>query len=195
MTSRAFTVSLALAAACLLGDNANAQTQAGGLTFGLSAGASRMSYTFDSFGPGQAGRSFDEAPYGLGTELHAGYMFSPSLAVLLSASGNETLDSDTSQIVHSLGLKFWPTSRLYLRGGLGTGRHVRQVTGGQEDGDWTFGFLVGAGYEFARPGKFALDVQVRYTRANQGAGSAAAHPISSVAVLLGSDFYLRRREP
>jgi hypothetical protein len=181
-------VLLAAAAACLVAGSAGAQPQAGGFTFGVSVGGAYLT----------CGESCDGSG-GLGSGLRIGYMFTPKLAVLVGTSGAETVsgDPDISHAHNGVAVKFWAVPRLWFQGGAGIGRLTKSRSDFSNleydieyQSDWSFTFMAGAGYEFVQLGKVAFDVQARYVWVDTDKGS-----VSNVAVLLGFDFYAKRRKP
>ena len=122
----------------------------------------------------------EQSPMTLGMAMQVGRMLTPRLALMLDthavAVGQADVEvagiSTTSVVqgVAAIALQYWPSERLWLKGGIGHGEAqgtvaVLDAFGGSVDlkaEETGFGMLLAAGYEIYQGGLFALDLHVRY---------------------------------
>ena len=126
------------------------------LGFGLGGGAISCEDCDDSLGAA-------------GGEFHIGGMLTPQLALLFDASVlihelENTNGATLSQVVNVGALQFWPTSRIWIKGGIGFGRMEVTDSEGYAVGRSEVGgaVMVAAGIELYQNSAFALDVQGRF---------------------------------
>lgn len=94
----------------------------------------------------------------LGGEFHVGAMANRRLAVLAEMSivgGDEK--SDGGLMLATIGVQYWPHERFWLKAGVGIGDSLDETS----DEERAWGTSVAAGYQVARKGRFAFDVQAR----------------------------------
>ena len=137
----------------------------------------------------------DYDPVAVGFDFHIGGMINPRLALLLEVWGQaQTLDADgTALLTQSLamvGLQYWVTPRLWLKGGIGAAALQVSYDNGysQQDEQIDEGGAVMAavGYELLTGRRFAMDLQLRI-----GAGTYQGinDQITSTTVGLGFNWY------
>jgi len=115
-----------------------------------------------------------------GLGMQVGWMLRPRLAVMLDTHGTAVGSSqiDATEVSSSVrvraliaaAMQWWPTERLWLRGGLGPAR-VEGVTAsvgivpsaGIEETKSGFGMTMVSGFELYQGSLFALDLHARYT--------------------------------
>ena len=93
-------------------------------------------------------------------EFHLGAMASPKLAVLAEVGivgGDDR--SHGGLLLATIGVQYWATERVWLKGGLGIGDALDDETARDSDRGW--GAAAAVGYEVARKGRFAFDIQAR----------------------------------
>lgn len=143
----------------------------------------------------------------LSVSVHAGYMVTPRLALIgeywsvrYNNRGSDwfpdSQDHAVLQHMATIGGQLWLTKRLYIRAGIGLGRHssdslytkpdvyesddgfLRAAQGmmGTESGSrTTAATTIGAGFEFAHTKNFAVDVQFRVGRTATNVDKFSVH--------------------
>jgi hypothetical protein len=96
--------------------------------------------------------------------FHVGAMAGPRVAVLADISavgggGDSVGDEGRGLGVLALGARFWPAERFWLQGGIGISAPLDSDFDTVSDRSWAG--IVGAGFEVAQKGRFAMDVQLR----------------------------------
>lgn len=94
-----------------------------------------------------------------GGDFHVGAMASRRLAILaeLSAVGGE--DHNDGLFLATIAAQYWPSERFWVKAGLGIGEPLEKEFDEANDRRW--GGIAAAGYEVARMGRFAFDLEVR----------------------------------
>jgi hypothetical protein len=156
---------------------------------------------------------------GLSYSGHVGWMVLPRVAVLLehwsisyNDRGTEWFDDSAEHLIAqrmtTIDGQVWIGSRLWLRGGVGVGKHVsdsryakpwlyddggnlRARTGAPIDepdhaGDWTPAVTGAIGYEWARNQRLALDVQLR---AGATRRPADEYQVYDTAIVFGASWF------
>ena len=118
--------------------------------------------------------------------FHLGGSVRPRLALAADIFGvthDEALEGRHSYQVLGM-LQFWPSSRLWIGGGLGYGQNEIVVGSTSEWGPEKFAFAFDAGFELVQRGKFALDLRGRY-------GRTSSTPVATehVVALVGFTWY------
>lgn len=167
-------------------------TERSGLMFGVSIGRGSIDVECDQCD------NVDALTEALSYTGHVGYMVTPSLAVVLehwavryndrgSEWFNDSADHLVAQQMNLLQGQLWIGKRLWIKGGLGYGKHISDSryanprwnmdddgtlrageagggnTGGEGESysEYAPAAMLGIGFEFARTTKFAVDVQLR----------------------------------
>lgn len=136
----------------LLGRDASAMDRRGYL-FGFSLGGG--TFSADTRAGSTGHRSF-------ALDLHTGTGITRNVAILFDgwALGSlEEDDADEAPIVgvDTVAVQVWPTSRLWLKGGLGLGEYLPPVG----DTQYGLGAMAAVGCELAQGDRFALDLAAR----------------------------------
>jgi len=99
-----------------------------------------------------------------GFSFHAGYAFSPRVALVLEAEIVGGVRSGFSSAQGGLVLRLWPTSRLWIEGGPASGdlRYGHERTVVEEFTDTGYGVRAGVGITVLQKPKWALDLEARY---------------------------------
>tara|TARA_R110002096_G_scaffold433887_2_gene653771 strand:- start:79345 stop:79959 length:615 start_codon:yes stop_codon:yes gene_type:complete len=98
-------------------------------------------------------------------ELHLGFMVTPQLALLVEGFGVSHTEQDItlSQSMGLLAAQYWVTPKLWIKGGLGSGRISVSNDAGEQLGvsEQGAGAMIAAGYEVYQGRAFAVDLSLR----------------------------------
>lgn len=140
------TLMLLLASGAGAEDSAGAPDQREGFLIGFSLG-------FGAVFPCDTCADF-------GGEFHVGAMASRRLAVLADLSAVDSVESrNGGLLLATIGAQYWVSERFWVGGGLGIGEPFDDYPVQESDRRW--GGIAAAGYEVARKGRFAFDIQTR----------------------------------
>lgn len=111
------------------------------------------SYISGGFGAGQLTPSCDTGCFGdamnaNGIQLVAGWHIGPNLRIEVGAQRLQTTGVRSHASITWAGAAVYPTSRLFVRGGVGQVSMGIEDTVGVSEGKGAPGFMVGAGYDF-----------------------------------------------
>jgi hypothetical protein len=149
------------------------------------------------FGFGLGGGSFNVGACeacdkfnGPAVDFHVGGMLTPRWGLVLDLSGVADRLPGDRMLVHSLstlGLQYWPASRLWLKAGLGLGRLAEVDDQGKKTTNRESGgaFMLAAGLELIQSRSFVLDVQLRGAAVDYDRNET----VSTGALMLGINFY------
>lgn len=184
-----------------------------GLMLGASVG--RGSIDIDCDTCGNVGAITEALSY----SLHAGLMVTPSAAVMLehwtirwNDRGSEWFDDSAQHLVAqritTVSGQLWFGKYVWVRGGLGVGRHIsdsryarvegepdgvlRSSTGGgsstpdTDNGGWSPAASLAVGFEFAHTTTFAADVQLRVGTTRRDADEYQVH---NTGLMFGASWY------
>ncbi len=104
----------------------------------------------------------EECPSGA-LDFFVGAMMNPNVAILvdfgLIGNGDDAFTQSGRDIgAMTIGVRVWPSERLWLQGGVGIGEGLNDEFD-TEKTSWAG--VAGIGYDFVRKGRFSLDLRVR----------------------------------
>jgi hypothetical protein len=123
-------------------------------------------------------------------ELHLGGMLTPRLAIMGDFWFNlhpiPDYDATTRHSLYMAALQFWPTDKLWLKGGLGPSTMtVSDNYSGYGNAETGFGIMGAGGLELLQAGNFALDAQIRLGRGFYSIGG----DVFVWALMIGANWY------
>jgi hypothetical protein len=97
--------------------------------------------------------------------IHLGGMVAPNLALMWDGSGvakhDEYIDATLVNAVNTFAVQYWPTSMVWIKGGIGFGRLTLSSRSDRLESDTKPAVLAAAGVEVLQTRSFALDLSVR----------------------------------
>ena len=148
-----------------------------GFIIGLSVGPGAMQLSDGSGSAGFEGTAFD---------LHLGGMLNPRTALMFDSFGvsSKVGHLDLTHVVSTIAVQYWPTSRSWVKGGIGMGTLglAEPVMGGARDGVNGGALLAALGYELNHGRAFTIDAQLRLTVARYDAGNTVTGQSFSIGV-------------